>query len=174
MLKLFLPLFAIIILFTTSCKKDSGTGTSSDYYVKIKKNGAWVNYPIIAGELGPDLANSALTDLGVTASTTNHDETFDLTIQISGSAFATGTYNSDNFSYQTAVSFVLQNGSDLSYYDIDDAPGLSPSKYTINITSITSEAITGSFKGNYLYDSFASSAAVADITEGEFHVKRIR
>ncbi len=72
------------------------------------------------------------------------------------------------------MSIILQNGSSFSNYDISDAPGMLPSKYIFNITSITTTDITGTFTGNYLYDSFGSSASTLDITEGEFNVKRVR
>ena len=174
MLKSLLALLGIVLLFTTSCKKESKNDGNTDYYVKIKKNGAWVSFPAVAGELGPDLGNSALIDLGVTAASTNGNERFDLTVQLSGTTFPIGTYTSDNPNYQTDVTFVLDNAADLSYYDIGDAPNLAPSKYTINITAITAETLTGTFTGNYLYDSFANTGAVVNITEGEFYVKRIR
>ncbi len=138
------------------------------------KNGAWINYPTTAGELGPDLLNGSLIDLGIRGQTANSDEIFDLTIQVNGTTFSPGIYNSDNSNYQTAFSLMLVSGSNMSHFEIDDAPGMSSSKYTVNITLITADAITGNFQGNYLYDSFGSTSSVTNITEGEFHVKRIR
>lgn len=65
----------------------------------------------------------------------------------------------------------------MKYYEIDDALGLAPSKYTVNITSITPTQIKGTFEGNYLYDNFSSGdtdGGIAYITEGQFQLKRIR
>jgi hypothetical protein len=167
---------ATVFLFASSCKKKSDDpGTSTNYFVKVKKNGNWVEYPTTAGELGPDLFNPALTDLGVSAQSASGDDRFDLTVQVSGSSFTPGTYTSGNQNYQVDISTLLQNGSGASHFDITDAAGMAPSSYTVNITSITADAITGNFTGNYIYNSFGTGAsAVLAITEGEFHVKRIR
>ena len=64
------------------------------------------------------------------------------------------------------------NTANMKYFDISDANGQPPSKYTVNVTSITATELRGSFTGNYLYDDFDQETR--QITEGEFVVKRIR
>ncbi len=67
--------------------------------------------------------------------------------------------------------------STAKYYDITDAPDKDPSKYIVNITSITPTQIKGTFTGNYLYDNFSSDdpdGGIVNITEGSFQVKRVR
>ncbi|MBL0359137.1 MAG: hypothetical protein IPP72_20730 [Chitinophagaceae bacterium] len=86
-------LFAFVTLFALSCKKSS-TSNNGTYFVKIKKNGTWISFATTAGELGPDGFNAAYTDFGVSAITTSGTERFDLTVQINGTNFATGTYHS--------------------------------------------------------------------------------
>ncbi|RYZ00124.1 MAG: hypothetical protein EOO11_02695 [Chitinophagaceae bacterium] len=168
-------LLAALFLFVSSCKKN-GDDDDTNYFVKVKKNGSWVEYPIVAGELGPDLADPSFTNLGVAAQTANGSERLDLTIQVSGTNLTTGTYVSGNGSYTADLDMTIQDGGSFDHYSISDDPNSStPSVYTITITRITEDAITGRFTGNYLYDNFAgTSGATLQVTEGEFHVKRIR
>ena len=161
----------IALIFLGGCKKDNSN--DSDYYVKLKINGNWVNWKTVAGELGPDLANSAKTDFGVTANDDALQTIFDFTIQIDGANFNTGTYSSDNLNYWTVVNYMTNaNTANMKLYDIGDATGRPESKYVINVTSITSTELRGTFTGNYLYDQ--TNDQTVDITEGEFKVRRIR
>lgn len=173
MKKLSYLLLACSMLFLfSSCKKDG-----SDYYFKIKKNGTWMEYKDVAGEYGPDLADPSYTGLVVRGQNGDATEIFDIAIQNEASSIPNGNYASDNFTstYYVIADLFIQNGSDLHNYDISDAPSMAPSKYVITISSITNDAITGSFTGNYLYDDFATTnPETIAITEGEFKVKRIR
>jgi hypothetical protein len=167
-------LMAAIVLCSSSCKKDS-KNSDSDFYVRIKNNGTAINYATVLGELGADLADASYTDLGVTASTADGKEIFDISIQVSGDNLSTGTYSSDDPNHLVIVSMVTNDGSTLHHFGNEEKDGMAPSKYTINITSITSEVIEGTFSGNYLYDSFGTDGSdVMLITEGEFRVKRLR
>ena len=168
---LHLLLFASIVFTAFSCKKDDA---KSDYFFKITKDGVETSYPIVAGELGPDLADPSFTDLGIRGQSENGNDILDLTIQVTGKTFSTGTYSSDNPDYQVIFSYLVKSGNSLSNYDISDATGRAPSKYIVTITSITSDEITGNFTGNYLYDDFSTSAGIFEIPKGSFHVKRIR
>ena len=156
------------ILFLISCGKDN-----DDYFVKLKINGNWVTWKTVAGELGPDLANSSKTDLGVTANDDAMTQVFDISIQVDGSNFNTGTYDSDNLNYWVVVNYLSgANTANLKFYDISDAPTGPGSKYLVNVTSITDTELRGTFTGNYLYNH--SDDESIQITEGEFKVKRIR
>ena len=166
-----------LVLLTFSCKKESTSKSDSDSYVKIKRNGAWITYPGL-GELGPDLGNAALTDLGINGSTSDGKEVFNISIQMDGPNITTGTYSTDVYTpYYVVVSLTTTVGSTLKHYDVEDALNMPSAKYTVNITSITSTQISGTFTGNYLYDDFSSDdpdGGVIPITEGEFKIKRIR
>ena len=70
---------------------------------------------------------------------------------------------------------VTFDGSTVHHFANEDKNSLAPSKFTINITSITAEVIKGTITGNYLYDSFGSGGSdIMLVTNGEFRVKRIR
>lgn len=165
-----LKTIVLLIAFSFfSCKKNS----DNNYYVKLKINGSWVTWKVVVGELGPDLANSAKTDFGVTANDDAMKDVFDISIQVDGSNFNTGSYDSDNSNYWVVISYAKGPGAVGSkYFDIEDAPNRPVSKYVVNVTSINDKELRGSFSGNYLYDY--SDDEVMDITEGEFFVKRIR
>lgn len=159
----------VALLFLAGCKKDNN---DPDYYVKLKINGNWVTWKTVAGELGPDLGNSAKTDFGVTANDDALTQVFDLTIQVDGPNFNTGTYVSDNLNYWVVISYVSgANTANMKFYDIEDATNRPSSKYTINVTSITDKELRGTFTGNYLTNI---DDETIDITEGEFKVKRVR
>ncbi len=113
-------LFIAFILLFTSCKKDSTDSNSS--YVKFKKNGEWITYKAV-GELGPDLGDASLTDLGVTGYSDDQKNSFDITIQIDGTAFNTGTYSSDQYPDVYMLIDYSENpdASTIKYYEIDDA-----------------------------------------------------
>lgn len=165
-----LSLIAIVLLLN-SCKKDSAGG----YYVKVKKNGSWVEYPVTAGEFGPDLGTPTYTNLGVRGQTADSKEIFDLIIQVRSTTFPTGTYASDNPNYDVRIDLMVQSGTSVNYYDITDAPSQPACKFTVSISSITDTELTGSFTGNYLYNDFATVGdGLLPFTEGQFHVKRIR
>ena len=98
---------------------------------------------------------------------------FDLTVQVDGPNFNTGTYVSDNLNYWVVISYVSgANTANMKFYDIEDASGRTSSKYTITVTSITDTELRGTFTGNYLYNN--SDDETIDITEGEFKVRRAR
>jgi hypothetical protein len=156
------------ILFLISCGKDD-----DDYFVKLKINGNWVTWKTVAGELGPDLATPSKTDLGVTANDDALSQVFDISIQVDGPDFNTGTYVSDNLNYWVVIDYVSgANTSNMKFYNISDAPTGPGSLYTVNITSITDTELRGTFTGNYLYNH-ADDESI-QITEGEFKVKRVR
>lgn len=163
-------MFLLTVLAFISCKKDSsGTNSNTDYYVKFKMNGNWVTWKTVAGELGPDLADASKTDFGVTANDDAQKNVLDLSVQVDGSTFNTGSYDSDNGNYWVVISFLKDaNTATMKYYDLSG----TSSKYIVNVTSITSTELRGTFTGNYLYDNFDQESL--PITEGEFFVKRIR
>ena len=167
---LYVPFLLLLILATGSCKKKS-TSAGGEYYVRITRNGAVTSYPTVAGELGPDLGNPAYTDLGVSAQSADASDRLDISIQVTGSSLPVGSYDSGNFTYQTIFDLTEQSGATFQDFRIDDAIGMPPSRYIVNITSITADAITGTFTGNYLTDFSSSTLA---LTYGEFHVKRVR
>jgi hypothetical protein len=165
-LKLLLLLTAISFF---SCSKKSG----NDYYVKLKINGNWVTWKTVAGELGPDFANAAKTDLGVTGNDDAGKDIFDLSIQIDGPNFTTGSYDSDNSNYWVIVSYAKNAAAANSqYFDISSVNGQPDSKYIVNITSITDKEIRGTFTGNYLSEFITDD--MLNLTEGEFFVRRLR
>jgi hypothetical protein len=174
--KLFTPLLlATLTIFFVSCKKDASSGLP-DSYVKIKKNGVWKTYSDAAGELGPDLLDGSKTDFVVTGYTADQSENLSLSVQINGSNFVTGNYASDSYPNPFLdINFTtLTNGSELHHFGVENGLVNEDSKYTMQVTEITDTHLSGSFSGNYLYDSFASDSGIVRITEGEFRVKRIR
>lgn len=177
-IKFFHRLLLLSLVFVAfSCKKDSNsTSSGSDSYVKIKMNGNWITYKGL-GELGPDLDDNTKIDLTISGASTDNKDNFSISIQLDGNNFPTGTYSSDETQYWMPIDFMTDTGSSLKDYDISDAMGMDPSKYTVNITSITSSEIKGTFTGNYLFSSFNDTdpdGGIVYITEGEFKVKRIR
>jgi hypothetical protein len=152
-----------------SCKKNS----DNNYYVKLKVNGSWVTWKVVVGELGPDLADGSKTDFGVTANDDAMKDIFDLSIQIDGSNFTTGSYDSDSPNYWVVISYAKGAGAAGSkYYDITDDQNRPPSRYLVSVTSITDKELRGTFTGNYLHDYIDDESL--NITEGEFFVKRAR
>ena len=81
-------------------------------------------------------------------------------------SIATGTYNSDNVNYQAEVTLFIQNGSNISSYVIQDASGMAPSKYTINITSVTTDALTGTFTAIISPIILEAVRPISEVTEG--------
>ena len=166
-----LPFLLLVSLILVSCGKDKNAEDS--YFVKIKKDGTWISFPSVSGELGPDLFNASYTNLGIAAVTTDRKERFDLIIQVNGSNFTTGVYKSLNsYSYVDIQYTYIDNTSSVFNYMIDNALGRPQCAYTVNITEITSTSIRGNFTGNYLSDVMHDG--VLEITEGEFYVKRVR
>ncbi len=168
--------FYLILTFFISCKKNHSSESAGDSWVKIKKNGAWITYQG-AGELGPDLSDQTKTNLGVTGVSGDQKERFDLTIQVDGPNLPAGTYNSDDANAWVDINYSLStpNGANDRYFDIRDIDGQEPSKYSVIITSITSTELKGKFTGNYLTDEYSSDTPeMAQVTEGEFSVKRVR
>jgi hypothetical protein len=162
-------LLLLMVISFFSCKKKS----DNDYFVKLKINGTWVTWKTVAGELGPDLADPSKTDLGVTGNDDAMKDVFDLSIQIDGSNFTTGSYDSDNGNYWVIVSYAKNAGAANSqYFDISSVSGQPDSKYIVNITSITDKDIRGTFSGNYLSEFISDE--MLNLTEGEFFVRRLR
>lgn len=169
--------FLFVVFAITSCKKEANKD-NIDSYLKFKMNGQWITYQAV-GELGPDLMTPSKTDLGVTGWSDDKTTTFDLSIQIDGSDFKTGSYSTDDSRYYMVINYLYfpADVSKVRNYENEDAYGKEPCKYTIKITSITPDRIKGTFTGNYLYDYFHDDdpdGGILNITEGEFHVKRIR
>jgi hypothetical protein len=159
----------LVIISFFSCKKNS----NHDYYVKLKIDGNWITWKIVVGEIGPDLADATKTDFGVTANNDSKTDVFDISVQIGGNNFTTGTYDSDNGNYWVDISYAKDVGTGGSkYFFINDALNQPASRYLVNVTSITSTELRGSFTGNYLYDDFVGETL--NVTDGEFFVKRAR
>jgi hypothetical protein len=171
---------AFLLVFAVSCKKETTSNpTSTDYYVKIKKDGAWITYTgsQTAGEIGPDGFDPANIDFGVSASSADAKERFDLTVQLVSNTFPAGTYHSSYLVDHPYVEIVYAYQPDITtapaVYMIQPSAAMTlPAAYTVNVTEITATTLRGNFTGNYLATS-TSDATVA-ITEGEFFVKRIR
>lgn len=141
-------------------------------------NGNWVTLAGL-GELGPDLGDASLTDLGVNGYSEDGKNTFSISVQVSGPNFNPGTYSSDKYPEYYMIVDYSENPdiNTIRWYEIEDASNQPPSKYTVNITSITPTQIKGNFTGNYLYDNSLSTdpdGGIVYITEGEFQVKRVR
>lgn len=166
-LKTLVLLLAVFSFF--SCKKSSDT----NYYVKLKINGNWVTWKTVIGELGPDLGDPTKTDFGVTANDDAMKDVFDISIQVDGSTFNTGSYDSDITTYQVLISYTKDaTGASAKYFDIEDAGTGTPSRYLVSVSSITGTTLKGTFTGNYLFD-FVSGESM-NITDGEFYVRRAR
>jgi hypothetical protein len=162
-----------IIIF--SCKKDNDKSQPAEegYYVKLKIDGTWVTWKVVAGELGEDLADPTKTDFGVTANDDAMKDVFDISIQVDGGTVVAGDYASDNPDYWATVSYAKDIGTaNAEYFDIEDAPSSPASKYIVHIQSINDTELKGSFTGNYLFNF--SSGTTKNITEGEFFVQRLR
>ena len=166
-------LFLALVLIISSCKKDAAS-TDNNSYIKFNLNGKSITYKAL-GELGPDNFDATKTDLVINGNSDDSKNNFSLSVQVDGPKLSTGIYSSDQY-FITADYMLTVDPSTIKDYGIDDAIGKDPSKYTVNITSITSTQIKGTFTGNYLYDSFNSDdpdGGIVYITNGEFQVKRI-
>src|SRR5688572_2144904 len=113
-----------LFVFSLSCQKDTDGDTNSGYFVKIRKNGSWVNYTEVAGEFGPDLSDPTKTDLLVIGGSNDQNETFDITIQVDGNNLPAGTYSSDNSNYYVLVSYITgyAGNNQLAGFINDTAP----------------------------------------------------
>lgn len=152
-----------------ACKKNS----DNDYYVKLKIDGTWITWKVVAGELGPDLGDPTKTDIGVTANDDAMKDVFDIAIQVDGTTFNTGSYDSDNMTYWVVMSYTKDAATaNFQHFDIGDNGSGTHSRYLVTISSITDETLKGSFVGNYLHDDFDDESL--NITEGEFYVRRVR
>jgi hypothetical protein len=170
MKKLIYPLLAALILVSfSSCSKE---GTDENYYLTFKKDGTEVSWTGFAkGEIGPDGFDSSLVDLGVTGQSPDGAERFDITLQKSGTNFSTGMYHTDSMyivmgyitSFNTVTPKIYRLGFNETYTEF--------SSYHVNITSITSTSIQGTFSGNFLS---TDNGQMVNITEGSFRVKRVR
>ncbi|HMO61708.1 MAG TPA: hypothetical protein PKC39_09570 [Ferruginibacter sp.] len=159
--------FTLLVTVSLSCKKNSG---NTDYFVKIKQDGNWTTFTKVAGEFGPDLLDPSFTNLVIAAESNSGTEAF--TIAIQGTSLSAGTYDTDNTTVaSTSLVYITQATTSPRAHTVD-ASMVAVSRYMVNITSITATEIEGTFTGNFLYDSFNDNAA--NITEGQFKVKRIR
>lgn len=158
----------LLALGMSSCKKEAAT--DSKYYVKFKKNGTWITWTYALGELGPDLIDDSKTNLGIVGYTENGKGQINLSIQVDGPVLGTGVYNSDDYFIPIIYA---ENALESDLYLMGDIDGREESKYTITITSITDDSISGHFSGNYLTKSFEENDVV-EITEGQFVAKRVR
>lgn len=90
-------------------------------------------------------------------------------------SFSTGTYSSDNYDYYFAINFVTHLNKNKPHdFQNENGVDFEQCKYILHITSITPTFLTGTFMGNYLYDSFTSDRGIVRTNEGEFRVKRLR
>jgi hypothetical protein len=60
----------------------------------------------------------------------------------------------------------------MEYFTLGVMPTGVESHYTIKLTEITSQKLTGTFTGNFL--SSTSGGNTVNLTEGEFSVRRVR
>lgn len=138
--------------------------------MKFKRNGTWVTWTNALSELGPDLIDESKTNLGITGYKDNLHDQLDITIQSGAPTIGTGTYSSDDYFIWILHS---DNYPQSTFYILDNADGREESRYTITITSITNESISGHFTGNYL-KKVSTDDEFTEITQGQFVAKRVR
>jgi hypothetical protein len=157
-----------------ACKKDAaasaGGGSGSGYYFREYRDGAWVNFTGVNGGIGPDGYDPSKTDLALQG-TIGVSDVLSVDLQVSGSSFPTGVYNSDSSAYETFVSeYFPLTGKDFEIQD-SSYPVVTHSKYIVTISNITGTTITGTFTGTYLNDNFDDTSI--NVTQGQFYVHRL-
>ncbi|HLK29136.1 MAG TPA: hypothetical protein VKT28_11205 [Puia sp.] len=166
-------LFSVFSIFIFSCKKSS---SDNKYYIKFTANDtsiAWLNGHIQVGVF-QNLYDSTKTDFVFVSDNHNQDTSFSMQFSLTGKSIPAATYSSTNSSLSMYVDYNLDNNNmgntplAPDYY-IDDVNGMPPSTFTINITSITSSEVRGTFTANYLTSYFTGPATTVTITKGEFY-----
>jgi hypothetical protein len=167
-----------IFLFNYGCKKHDVEGSmkpktsETGYYFMFKKDGVLIKYDHTAGGIyEPYLNNQGMLYLSGRDDATRPNNRFTITLVTNTSTIPVGVYETGsqkvNFlgiNYELGV-----NSNQVDAYGSIDAPGMGPSHYSIQITSITDSVITGTFNGNYLRNLCAQ---ISYVSEGVFRVKR--
>jgi hypothetical protein len=161
-----LCLIAFFIIAIASCKKSS-SGTSK-YYIKFKANDSLITWnKYVTAENVPDLFDTTITDFDLLTGSNDQNTTLSLDLNVHGKTLPTGTYTNTEANIAMYTEYNLNNNSsNVLDYEIDDANGMSPSTFTIIITSVTSNEIRGTFTGNYLTNPPSGKTII--ITNGEF------
>ena len=182
---IYTTLIASVTIICFSCKKSSSPSTTnnttntnntttppSPYYLKILKNGTWVNYGTPLGTVGADEGDATYQDLEVEGAIGSND-IFDLDIQILSSTFPTGNYSTDSTANNMDIDETVISGNNAFDFGLGSSPdSTKASSYLVKITGITSTAITGTFTGNYLVNGFGNDSVIT-VTQGQFNVKRV-
>lgn len=157
---------AVIMLLSLSCKKNN----DPNYYFKVKIDGQWTTYTAGQAELGPDQLDPSLTDLVVVMGDMSGDNTISVSIQKSGD-IGVGSYQTGTNPFADVYFLKMNTSNGLDAYGLLSSGSGPDPVYTINITSITDKAISGTITGNYLYDY--SNDVQLNLTEGEFVARRV-
>jgi len=158
-LKLFLPLFALLILF--SCKKNSSTPTTATATITATVDGTSQTYNVgAAGHLTSGTGTNDLAIVGLSSAGTGGNS---LIIDINTSSpIVAGTYlgstSQVDFSYTTSGGAI---------YQVDNSN--SASNATVVITSITSTTVKGTFSGKLVL-IYGSGPATSTFTNGAFNL----
>jgi hypothetical protein len=169
--------FLLLLTLVFSCSKSDTPQPDNESYIKVKRNGTWVMYNSHAiAYYGEKMFEPGKMVIDIGGINDVLDEVIGLYIEKEGTSLSTGTFHSDQLTNGTVEVTLNQKEFTLDGrdYEVKNAPGREPSKYTINITSITPTHISGNFTGNYLYDFPKDDDGTIGITEGEFKVLRLQ
>ena len=116
----------------------------------------------------PNNSNPGNTDFVLMARSKDFKKVFSIVIQVNG-LFTTGSYQTviGSGHYPVIADYFLNQGQPGERgYALDQAPGMAPGQFSVEITSMDNNYIKGTFSGNYLYDSDYDESIV--INDGEF------
>lgn len=169
-----ISILVVIFIAFTSCKKSSSSG-SQQYHVSYTVNGVNKTYTgYVAAHLNSANSTISLTVFGADSdtSTTNYIG-FYLDNYSGGGSIAAGQYV-DTMTNYTLLGNYTANGieSDAGQSIASDAESNSitiANHFKVNITSITSAVISGTFSGDFYQYGDVTNGAKVTITNGEFY-----
>lgn len=163
---LFLSLVALISF--SSCKKDKVDNTVAEGTITFKVDGQEITYKTFASAVkNSNEENTQVSIIGAE----NASQTGSAIVIILGSTsdVTTGTYHEKAHGGKAAMITFKKSGEDSPYVTIE-----SPANPTVvDITSITSSSIQGTFKGELFFVEGAGADfdKKAVISEGKFNLK---
>lgn len=170
-MKSYLLLFtSFCFLLLQSCKKEN-TEPAIQLKTTFKKDGIIEEMDIYHCTVKPNSSNPANSDFVLMARSKDFKKVFSIVIQVNGQ-FTTGSYQTiiGSGHYPVIADYFLNQGQPGERgYAVDQAPGMPPGQFSVEITSIEDKYIKGRFTGNYLYDNNNNEWIV--ISEGEFNAK---
>lgn len=149
------------IFIASSCSKEADELPRSEGYIRFKINDKWTSWTLGKADIVMDVTDYSKMKFNLGANNSSKDSSIFLSFGMKA-----GDVKPGNYALETASFLVSFYGQEMNYRENVKISGMPTSQYSITLTHIEGNKISGKFSGNHLVCSYLNNYIA--LTEGEF------